>query len=76
MGHVKPVGKQRKPGNGESDLDGTREVWEGGGARWCMCTEEEGVGEIAEAAKLVNSEGQESDMVGVKVSDEEGSINM
>ena len=32
--------------------------------------------EIAEAAKVIDSEGQKGDMVGVKVSDEEGSINM
>ena len=37
---------------------------------------EEGTGEISEAAKVIDSEGQESDMVGVKVGDEEGGINV
>ena len=32
-GNVEPFEKQSKPGNVESDLGGTREVWEGVGAR-------------------------------------------
>ena len=49
----------------------------GGRGRGCVgANKEEGTGEISEAAKVIDSEGQESDMVGVKVGDEEGGINV
>ena len=41
-----------------------------------MCAKEEGMGEIAEASKVVDGEWQESNMVGVEVGNKECSVNV